>query len=888
MTSPGERIFLWLVRLYPRAFRERYGDDLVAFFREDRVHPKYGSGALRPIRFWRSTLADLGRVAISERATMRPALPTVAALWFDVRTAIRSLRSSQAIAITALVLLTIGIGVSTAIFSAVDAIVLRSLPFDAPDRLVSVAETELETGNPVTVAPQNYLELVARQHVFDAMGGSMSAGSFTTVDTDRPQRIRAQRITASLFDVLGVAPAIGRNFTPAVEIEGNHRVVLISDALWRARFGADPGAIGRVMRFESGAYEVAGVMPKGFRYPVGTTYVSAVDLWVPFAPTARDRNRAGGRTYNMQAIGRLKPGSTIQQASAQMGQIRDTLAVDHPKWFVDRGIVVRPMHEAIVSRQVRSWMLMLLGAVAVVLLIACVNVANLLLARATGRSREIGVRAAMGATRGHIVRGLIAESLMLSLAGAAGGLLMAYWSVDFLKATLPDQLPRVWAIAVDLRVILIATGAAIISGLFCGLVPALQLSTGDVVDALRGDSRSTTASPGRERVRTAFLITEVALATILLVGAGLFVASLARITRIDLGFNPENVLTVLASNRIGSIERDPNARIRSQTLAMQSLDAVRGVAGVQSAALVAGGMPLSGSYMTHPVKVPGRAEAFAQEKESDLRAVTADYLATVGATLLSGRFIDERDTRGAPKVVVINEEAVRLYFGGRDPIGTVMELETERTVIGVVRSMRVHGPETDLRPEAYTPFLQSDQPGADLVVRTASEPMALSNAIKSAVWSVMPNAVIPEPETFATLYAELIATRKFNVILLGLFSGLAVLIASIGIYGVMSYVVEQRTREIGVRMALGAVPRRIMGMILGRATVTTAVGLALGFGAAIWLERLVTSFLFNPTPRDPTVYTASALTIMLVALVAVFVPARRASRVDPLVALRSE
>jgi predicted permease len=495
----------------------------------------------------------------------------------------------------------------------------------------------------------------------------------------------------------------------------------------------------------------------------------------------------------------------------------------------------------------------------------------------------------MGATRGQIVRGMIVESLMLALAGAAGGLVMAYCSVDFLKATLPDTLPRVWAIAVDARIVLVATAVAVVSGVLCGLVPALQLSTGDVIDALRHEGRSATANPRRERIRTAFLVVEVALAAILLIGAGLFVASFTRIMRVDLGFNPTNVLTVAVSNRITvGGQKDSDARVRSQTLALQVLEAVRSSPGVRSTALVAGGLPLSGSYMTHPVKIPGRAEPFEEEDEPYLRAVTSGYLTTIGATLLTGRFIEDSDTRGAPPVVVINDEAVRRYFGGRDPVGTVIDIGGPYTVVGVVRSMRVQGPETDLRPEAYVPFVQSNQSSGDLLVRTASDPLPLVSAIKASVWSVLPNAVISEAETFDSLYAELIAARKFNVILLGIFGTLAVLIASIGIYGVMSYVVEQRTREIGVRMALGAMPRRIVVMILGRASLTTALGLAIGFGVAMWLERLVTSFLFNPTPRDPAVYASTAVAIMLVALLAVYLPARRAARVDPLVALRSE
>jgi predicted permease len=443
---------------------------------------------------------------------------------------------------------------------------------------------------------------------------------------------------------------------------------------------------------------------------------------------------------------------------------------------------------------------------------------------------------------------------------------------------------------VDLRVATIVSIAAVASGTLCGLIPAIQLSGGDVIAVLRGGGRTATASAARQRIRTALLITEVALTAVLLVGAGLFVSSLARLMNVELGFDPANVLTVSVSpKRVPARgETAADARARSQSLMLRALDGVRGVAGVRSAALVAGGLPLSGSYMTHPVKILGRAEAFTGEDESDLRAVTPDYLATVGATLMGGRFIAGTDTRGAPAVVVLNDEAVRRYLRSRDPVGSVIELEVPRTVIGVVRGMRVHGPEVDLRPESYIPLPQSDQPGGDLVLRTGPDPQTLAPAVQAAVWSVLPTAVIPQPVTFDELYAGLIATRRFNVVLLGLFAGLSVLIASAGIYGVMAYLVEQRTREIGVRMALGAVPRRILGMILGRAALTTSVGLLLGLGSAIWVERLVAPFLFRPTPREPSVYAGAALALMLLALIAALLPARRAARVDPLIALRSE
>ena len=900
MRPAGERLFELLLRAYPRPFRERYAEDLLEFYRAERQHPRFGTGPLRPLRFWSATARDLAATAASERLPAIKTLPrpnratlmrTFADILSDCRYAFRSLRATPAVTITALLVLTLGIGVSTAIFSVVDGIVLRNLPFEDPDRLMVVSETEMPTGRRVSAAYANYTDWSRSQDVFESLAASAYGPTMTTAEAERPERLRSYRISANLLDVLRVQPALGSGITER-DVQTNNKVALLSDALWRRRFHADPEVVGKTIPFETGVYTVAGVMPRGFTYPIGSTLASNIDLWVPFAPTPAEAVRGGARNYNALVVGRLKPAVSMEQATARMLGIRNALAAATPAWFTDMGIQVLPLKDAIVPKAVRSWMMMLLVAVGAVLLVACANVANLLLARASGRGRELGVRAAMGATRWRLIRGLIVESVLLALMGTAGGVVLAYWGVDLLRVTLPATLPRVWAIAVDLRVIAIAGAVAIATGILCGLVPALQMSRADVSGVLRASSRGSTAGRGRQRLRTAFLVAEVALAAVLLVGAGIFTSSFVRLVRTDLGFTSDRVLSVSVQPVLPVQDRQlPEAMLRAQLALLDALSRVEAIAGVDSAAVLGGGVPLSGSWSSQPLKVGERAFS-ATADEVVLKQVTSDYLETIGATLLSGRAISPSDRRGTPAVVVLNDEAVRRYFGGKEALGAEVRIDQElpRTVVGIVRGMRLLGPETDVRPEAYVPLEQAGHVSVSgsLVIRTTGDPRVLIPAIKGAIWSAVPNAVIPEPITFDEMFAAIVAQRKLNMVLLTLFGGLALLIAAIGIYGVMSFLVEQRTKEIGVRMALGARPSRILSMILSRAAVAIAGGLAIGFLAAAWLERLVMAFVHRGVPRDPSVYGAAAALLLALGLLAAYVPARRAAHVDPLVAIRTE
>jgi predicted permease len=532
-------------------------------------------------------------------------------------------------------------------------------------------------------------------------------------------------------------------------------------------------------------------------------------------------------------------------------------------------------------------MLMLLGAVGIVLLVACVNVANLMLARATARGREIQIRGALGASRWQVARGLLIESLVLSTAGTAAGLLVAIWGVEVLRASLPSTLPRLAAVSIDLRVLGAATLAAVSAGLFFGLFPALQASRPDLSGALREGGRGTTGN--RARLRSGLVIAEVALAVVLVVGAGLFVASFVRLANVEIGLDHRNVLTMGVWPRHDSTKPGwiKPAQERAGGAIAAIIERVRAIPGVQAAGFISGGLPLSGSWSRTDVNVPGREEPFSGDDAVDIRQVNADYAHAVGAMLRRGRLIASTDTRSSVPVVILNEEAVRRYLPEQDPLGATISIDVDRTVVGIVANVRLGGPESAVRPEAYVPLAQSNVLGGALAIRTADDPLAIAEQVRQAIWTALPGVPAPDAETMTSLFAGLVAQRQFNMLIVSLFGGLALAIAAVGIYGVIGYTVAQRTQEIGVRMALGAVPTSVLMMVLGRAALFVAIGLGLGLVGAWQLARFIEAFLFEVTPHDPAVYAAAGGVLLLSGLVAAYLPARRAARVDPIIALRN-
>jgi len=810
----------------------------------------------------------------------------------DIITAARALRSAPGFSALAIVVLALGVGATTAIFSVVDVTLLRPLPFDDPDALIAIGEIDrglpaVELGRVGAAAPQNYRQWERQQTTLSGIGAAQNVRMFTGPDGAEPEQLQALRATASLLDVLRIRPALGSAFTSHHEQPGQDRVVLLGDGLWRRRFSADPDIVGKSVTFDSGAYEVMGVLPPDFKYPVQLARVT--DAVFPFTRAASqdvwDRTKVG-RNYQLQVVGRLREGVTVEEARQEFDQIAAGLAVAHPDWFKDMRPAMASLHTTVVGRT-RDWMVMLLGAVGFVLLIACANVANLLLARATTRSREYTVRAALGASRWRLVRGALMESLMLSLGGLGAAVMLAAWGVSILRAAMPASVPRLADLSLDARVLVFAAAMAVATGICCGLLPAWQLTRGRQMDALREGGRGGTASRSKHRLRGALMVAEVALAVVLVVGAGLFVSSFVRVLSVDLGINIENVVAVGVNPKIDRSNID-GARERAMPLTEAVLARLAAAPGVVAVAAVGSGSPLSGSWRTDAMALAGQPAFLGDADQVQIKEVTPGYRDVLQVPLRRGRYIEAADHAGAPLVVVVNEEAVRRFFAGADPIGQRVTLDNaERTVIGIVGNVRVRGPEVPITPEAYLPLSQRPGLGSTVLIRTTGAPEAFLPVAKAAVLAVIPDVPV-RPETLEGTFRQMTAQRRFNMLLVGLFGVLAILIAGVGIYGVMTFLVTQQTREIGVRMALGALPRGVLGVVLKRAGIYVSAGLVIGLTAAWGLSSSLDAHLFEVRGGDPWVFITSACVLALTGLVAAVVPALRASRVDPIVALRAE
>jgi putative ABC transport system permease protein len=809
----------------------------------------------------------------------------------DIRNAFRSLRASRAFTFVALTVLGLGIGAGTAIFSVVDAVVLRGLPFDEHDRLGVVYEND--TKHAVTfglgyITPQTYLDWRPLQQPFQqiaAVGGTQfrlkTAGG-------EPADARAQKVTPEFFSVLRVAPMLGRTFNASDEVDGQHHVAILGYGFWQRRFGGSPEALGRTIDLSETSYEIVGVMPASFSYPVGSDRPS--DLLVPMTFPKDDRVKGGSHNYNYTIIGRLKDGVSFKQATGEMWRLSEQLDAQDPKWAPGRRAYVLTLHDHLVGK-VRGWMLMLLTAVVLVLLIACANVANLMLVRATGRTREMGIRAALGASPSRLVRGLIVEGLVLSTGGALIGLALAQLGVRVLRAWLPAGLPRVASIGIDLRVLGAAAAAAAVTGLVFGIVPAFQSARPDLTSSLKEGGRSATAGGRAQFVRSLLVVAEMALAVVLLVGAGLFTGSFVHLMRVDPGFDYQNVITFSIGLRLPPGQRfDDDYAAKSAAYAQQVIEAVGRVPGARMVGAVSGGLPLTGSWSRTGIELPGRGELKGDGDDIDRRSVTPNYLQLLRIPLLKGRYLSGDDRAGGVAVAVINDAAAQKYWPGQDPIGQHFTMnKKDLTVVGVVGNVHHLGPEIAPRQECYVPLAQDKQYGVSLVVRTAGDPMALVPAVKAAIWSINPEQRLSGDTVTLDKYMDgLIAQRRFNMAVLALFGVLGLVIAAVGIYGVMAYVVAQRTNEIGVRMALGATRADVVGMVLRRAALLMALGLAIG-GAGAWsLSARVKTFLFGIQPTDPRIFVAALVVLGSAGLLASALPARRAATVDPLVALRSE
>ena len=877
-----------VLRLYPAKFRDRFAADVV-----DSVRGELDRAAVQGVF---ATIATAVRAVGDALAGIIPehrgagnSVHPLRGLGADARDAVRSLTHASTFTTVAIAVLALGIGAGTAIFSVVDAVVLRGLPFDEHDRIVAVLEHNPKRQVSGSTMPQIFLDWRERQQTFAHLAALNRLQYRVRNEAGGLDSVRGMRVTREFFPVLRVEPALGRAFGADDEIDGQHRRVILSYPFWQARFGGAADVVGRRIEVNSETWEIAGVMPRGFSYPVGSA--QPVDLFAPLAFSKQDHVRGGARNYQFTALGRLKDGVSLEQATADMSRVAAAVDTEHPGWnTLNPGGAVRvlTLHELMVGR-VRSWMLMLLGAVTLLLLIACANVANLMLARATVRGREMGVRAALGASRWRLTRALLVEGLLLSLAAAGLGILLSVWGVRVLKAWMPDGIPRVANIAIDLRVLFATVAAAIVTGVVFGLVPAFNGARPNLTVALHAGGRSATTGIGTRRLRAALVIVEVALAVVLVVGASLFTASFLKVTRIDPGFEYRGILALMVGVRIepGKFQE---AVKQGRPYVERMMDAVRAVPGVGTVTAVSGGLPLSGGRVTMQLEIPGRPPLTGDDAEIDTRVVTPDYLQMLHIPLLRGRYITADDREGTPAVVLINQTAARKHFANVDPIGQHIIVESkDRTIVGIVGDIRHGGPEIPPQQEAYVAMAQDQIVQATLVMKPPAGAASVLPAVKDAIWSINRDQTLYTDRVTLDAYMDgLIAQRRFNMALLALFGVLGLVIAAAGVYGVMAYVVSQRTREIGVRMALGASRKAVVRMVLTSSGVLVATGLAVGSLGAWYLGRVAQTFLFQLDARDPRAFAGAVACLAAAALLATFVPARRAASVDPMIALRAE
>lgn len=812
----------------------------------------------------------------------------IADLWQDLRYGIRVLLKAPGFTVVAVLALALGIGANTAIFSLVNTLLLRPLPFAEPDRLVMVSGRNPQKGlSRSEVTPADWLDYRTQNQVFEGIAAFRTT-RFTLTGQGEPELVDGALVSSDFFSLLGLQPFQGRTFQSEEEQPGHDRVAIVSHSLWQRRFGSRASLAGQSLTLNGESYTVVGILSPEMKFPTNNEMAGAFELCVPLALNALDQTNRSNHV--LLGVARLRRGVTEEQAQSEMIHIARQLEEQHPDTHAGWSINMSRLRDEVVG-DFRTALLTLMVAVSFVLLIACANVANLLLARAATRQKEMAIRTALGAGRLRIVRQLLTESMLLALVGGIIGVLLAFWGIDLLRSASADSLPSTAVIKLDGSVLLFTLLVSLLTGIIFGLAPALAAAKTDLHDTLKEGGRSSTAGGRRSWLRSTLVVTEVALSVALLVGAALMIRSFVRLLEVDPGFNPDRLLTMQLQLPLSKYrEERQQADFYEQLVRKVSV-----LPGVEAAGAI-NHLPLDGSNSStsfhiegHPLPAAGEAPA-----ATNWRSITPGYFHTLGMTLLQGQQFSERDTAESPAVVIINETMARRFWPGENPLGKRIrpinpgQDEPWAEIVGIMRDVRHWGLDREAQAEAYYPHTQQPVRRMTLVVRTGSEPSQMVAAVRRQVGTLDQDLPVSKIRTMEQLLEASFSGRRFNMLLMGVFAVAALLLACIGLYGLMAYSVTQRTHEIGIRVALGAQPLDIFKLITRQGMTLVLIGIVTGLSVAFALTRLISGLLYGVSATDPWVFIGVALLLILVALLACLIPARRATKVDPLVALRYE